>query len=302
MDDGAGGSVTRRLFLITPLVCTRPLAAAASVAIVYRSGGEAFDQAVSGLKNALSRSKVDCDFLDLASDPAPQIRERYRMLVALGGDALEAASSGRPGAAAIASMALRNDIERYAGRLNITRRVVLDLLAADFVAELSSLLPNRPRLGLIRNPTRPGGLDSGLQALARQGGVVLQVAECSRADDLLPGFLSLRDKVDLFVAVPDGTLYNSATVKPLIMASLENRVPVVGFSASFVRAGAALGIYPDFHDVGAQTGDVTAQALGGELVKDQSPRRLIVGLNPKVVRLFGLDVKKPRNAELIVLK
>lgn len=52
-------------------------------------------------------------------------------------------------------------------------------------------------------------------------------------------------KVDLIWTRADSSIYNRATVKSLLLASLRNGVPVFGFSSSFVKAGALLGLTAD---------------------------------------------------------
>ena len=51
--------------------------------------------------------------------------------------------------------------------------------------------------------------------------------------------------VDMIWTMADSSIYNRATVKSLLLASLRNGVPVFGFSHSFVKAGALLGLTAD---------------------------------------------------------
>ncbi len=53
------------------------------------------------------------------------------------------------------------------------------------------------------------------------------------------------EQVDLIWTVADSAVYNRSTVKALLLASLRNKTPVFGFSGSFVKAGALLGIEAD---------------------------------------------------------
>jgi putative ABC transport system substrate-binding protein len=128
-------------------------------------------------------------------------------------------------------------------------------------------------------------LDPSLLAAVKQQGFTLHAAECSRPEDLVKTFLSLNGKADFVIALP----YNNTTVRPLILASLESRLPIVGFSSSFVHAGAALGIYPDFRDIGSQTADAVQKLIAGRTgMADESPRKLQVAVNQRVLRLLGL--------------
>lgn len=57
------------------------------------------------------------------------------------------------------------------------------------------------------------------------------------------GIKSLIEKdVDLIWTTPDPAVYNSATVKALLMECLKQRIPLFGFSHSLVRAGSTFGI------------------------------------------------------------
>lgn len=108
--------------------------------------------------------------------------------------------------------------------------------------------------------------------------------------------------MDFVLCLPDSTLYNSTTAKPLILASLNNRVPIVGFSANFVRAGAAIGVYPDFRDVGVQTGEIAQRGLAGQAIAaDEGPRKVTVAVNQRVVRLLGLEYQ-PRHGEVVTFR
>lgn len=297
-----GANRTRRWFLAASAAAAASHGAeAGAVGVLYRSGPEPFEQALGGLRRSLTRNGTGIEVIDLKQGTPAWDRPGLKLIVAMGAEALERMAAARPGAVAVASMALRADMARHEAGLKLEARVVLDVPAGRLVNELRSLFPNKARFGVIRNPDRPGSLDTGL-AKVKPSGSSIQMVDCGRAEDLLAAFLSMRGKVDLVIAVPDGTLYNGATVKPLLMASLENRLPLVGFSASFVRAGAVAGVYPDFEEVGVQTGDVTRSVLSGAPGGEYEPQRLVVGVNLKVARLLGLEVGRPATAALVEFK
>jgi len=105
--------------------------------------------------------------------------------------------------------------------------------------------------------------------------------------------------VDFLIAVPDAELYNSATVQPLLLASLEQRLPIVGFSAAFVRAGALIGIYPNFRDLGRQTGGFIPKLWAGRNAPiEDGVRSTVLAINQRVIRLMGLE---PKTMEGVVI-
>jgi ABC-type uncharacterized transport system substrate-binding protein len=102
------------------------------------------------------------------------------------------------------------------------------------------------------------------------------------------------------ICLPDAALYNGATARPLIMASLEHRLPVVGFSPAFLRAGAAVAIYPDYRAIGLQTAELVRRCLeSGECASTETPRKTVVAVNTRVLRMLGIE---PAHTEGLVRK
>jgi putative ABC transport system substrate-binding protein len=272
----------------------------AAVIVVYVSGVDAYQEAVRGLREGFAKFVPSPTFIDLKAPNAEgELAEALgngpqHVVISVGTESLETAS--RKGAAVIVpTMILRSDRPRGSpGGANLQRPpgVYLDLPFASLLSELKTLLPGKIQCGLIRNSSRDEFEPSG-STRVKQLGFTLTAAECSRPEDLVKSFLSLKGKSDFVVVFPDSSLYNNTTVRPLIQASLESRLPIVGFSSSFVRAGAAVGIYPDFRDVGSQAADVVQRLIAGRTgMADESPRKLQVAVNQRVLRLLGLSCKE----------
>ena len=286
------------------------------VVVVFASGVEAYAEAVDGLRSGLGTLLQGAVFIDVkAPQSESAIAEAVRpgsqrLVITVGSEAFTALASRSTDAVLIPTMTLRSDGARATTTLQRAGAVHLDVPVTNLLAELKVMFPGRNRIALIRNPLHEG-IEPALAGWAKQQGFGLQTAECSRAEDLVRTFLSLKGKVDFVIVLPDSSLYNNTTVTPLIVASLENQLPIVAFSSSFVRAGAAVGIYPDFRDIGAQAASLalryssaSAAASGANQtpMSDESPRKLQVAVNQRVMRLLGLDYKQPRSGGLVVFK
>lgn len=273
---------------------TRP----AAVIVVFGSGVEAYLEAMTGLRAGLARLVPSPVFIDLKSHQAEVTLTgalatgQQRLVITVGAEALTTVVSRGGDAVIISTMIVRSDRTRgplAAPAMPRPLAVYLDVPLASLLSELRTLLPGKNRFGMIRNSSRDEP-DPSQPARAKQQGFTLHAVECSRPEDLVKSFLSLKGKTDFVVVLPDSSLYNNTTVRPLILASLESRLPIVGFSSSFVRAGAALGIYPDFQDVGSQTADIVQKLISGKTgMADEGPRKLQVAVNQRVVRLLGLQ-------------
>src|SRR5439155_12542951 len=114
-----------------------------------------------------------------------------------------------------------------------------------------------------------------LAALTLRLGYTLEIVECSGPRDVLAAFGTLRARVDFVWCLPDNALFPSAAIPPILLASIRNQLPVIGFSEGFVRAGAAVGFYPDYADIGAQTAETVKRYLSKQDVSGVEPPRKI---------------------------
>jgi len=98
---------------------------------------------------------------------------------------------------------------------------------------------------------------------------------------------------DLLLALPDKTIYNSNTVKNILLTSYRNRKPLIAFSANFVRAGALAAIYSDIDDLSN-----TAVAILQRYIKKPGkfkrsayyPENFKIRINEQVFNALNLDI------------
>jgi len=260
--------------------------AACDPVVVYRSGSDAYEEAAEGIREVLARSNCHPEFLDLADasseKPLAKAIAGHRALVTIGAGAWQKAAPGNP---AIAALVLRRDLPAGNG----TNAVFADVPLTTILENLRELFPHKARVAWVRRP-QSIAVDAATLNRARQLGWELIPVECAGPDKLMATFSSLKGRADLVVAEPDAELYNSATVKPLVLASLDQRLPIVGFSAGFVRAGALVGVYPDFRELGRQTGELILDLAAGRVTRGgENLRKVVVAINPRIVRLMGLE-------------
>lgn len=272
-------------------------------AVVFRSGSEAYDQAVAGTREALAAAPCLIRYIDLADSAgaaalAQTVAVSPKLVAAFGVGAVDRLFDIRAHPPLLPTLILRGDL-----KLDASQRagaIFADVPLVLIAGRLRAAFPGKSRLGLIRRASQIAP-DAAIVARLHQAGFDLLIVECPGAGNLLDAFQSLKGKVDFVIAQPDVELYNSATLKPLVMASLENRLPIVGFSAAFVRAGALAGVYPDFHELGKQTGELMIRILSGHPAHlDEEPRSVVISVNPRIARLIGIE---PRiNEGVVILK
>jgi len=263
--------------------------------VVCHCSVPAFAEAVEGVREALGRNPELIDLDKMRQNEIESIlrRDPDSVYVAIGQDALKRIALLKPEAPVIATMMLSSDDGSRA-----TLEIDLDVPPRLLVQNVHRLFPQTARIGLLASGTFDRG---SYVSAAKDLGLQFHIKEVSGPADLQKSLLSLKGKVDLVLTLPDDLLYNSVTVQALILASLEARIPVVGFSAAFVHAGAVAGVFADFKDAGRQAAE---NALRLDLNHPQhvtdSPRKVSVAINQKIAHLLGLEYE--RGADFMVLR
>jgi putative ABC transport system substrate-binding protein len=263
-------------------------------AIVYRSGSEAYQEAVAGIRETVGDAPCMLHYIDL-ENPADEkwLAEHasgLKLAAAVGIGVYQKITSTGSSAAVIPAIVLRADLKTESNRLGA---VYADVPLATQLENLKGLFPSRLRVALIHRAGHELP-DGAALARIRRLGYELRVVDCAGPEKLLAVFSALKGKTDFVLTEPDQDLYNSATIKPLVLASLSQALPILGFSATFVRAGALVGVYPDFRDLGRQTGTLVARLLESNNL-DRGPRtetevrEVVVTVNSRIARMLGLE-------------
>lgn len=101
----------------------------------------------------------------------------------------------------------------------------------------------------------------------------------------------VRKKVGIIWTMADSSIYNRGTVKALLLSSLRNQIPVFGFSGSFVKAGALLGLDAD----PSLQGQYAASLVRDALVQSKAQRQpalpgVTLAINLVVAERLGISL------------
>ena len=95
----------------------------------------------------------------------------------------------------------------------------------------------------------------------------------------------------VLLAVPDPSIYNSETLRTLLMATYRREQALVGYSATFVNAGALATTTSDPNQIAAQLKELLRDyAETGRLPGEQFPKYFSVLVNDSVARSLNLII------------
>ena len=88
-----------------------------------------------------------------------------------------------------------------------------------------------------------------LQQCAKKYNLETKIVDISTDGKLTDGIENALNHSDVLLALPDKNIYNSRTVKNILLTSYRHRKPVIAFSKNFVSAGALAAIYSNTQQI-----------------------------------------------------
>lgn len=293
--------VARTLSLLIGLVFAAGPALAESNRIVVLSGQDLkpYQEVITGFQQSLNKQGIglSVEIHAVQGNPA-MLQERIaevkrngaRLVVTLGGAATQATVREAGHLPILASMIVSAEDIRPAA--NATA-VLLDFSLETQLHWLHRLVPGATTVGLLFSPKDNQAKVNAAGPIAKGVGLTLvpQAVETARA---LPDALdTLSRTVDVMWGIADSVVMTPQTAEPILLSTFRNKVPLVGLSTSWVKAGALYALDRDYVDVGLQCGEVAGRILGGAAagtIPPATPRRVTYAVNLKTAGAMNIDV------------
>ncbi|MCP4407401.1 MAG: hypothetical protein GY807_06500 [Gammaproteobacteria bacterium] len=156
---------------------------------------------------------------------------------------------------------------------------------------LQRLVPGQKTVGVLYNPAQNQQKITAAQAAARKLGLKLLASEVNSPKELPSVLDALLRRVDILWGVADQLVLSPKTAKALLLASFKNRIPIIGPSSAWVKAGAMYSLDRDYSDMGMQTGEMIVKILRGKPINKippAVPRKVAYSLNLKTAKHMKL--------------
>jgi len=145
------------------------------------------------------------------------------------------------------------------------------------------------RVGLLYDPDlsarQVGRLAEALQRAGLQA-----LPEPVHSPTELPAALGrLSRKADVILGINDRTVFTPQTAKAILLYSFRARIPVIGLTDAWVKAGALYALEPDYEDLGRHCGLAALKMTGLPRELPQQPARLVLSINLRTARHMRID-------------
>ncbi len=186
-------------------------------------------------------------------------------------------------------------------RSGLQSAVFLDQPPARQMELVRLALPSLHSLGILLGAESKAHLPA-LERAARERGIQLLASQVV-GDGLFPALQGLLPQVDALLAAPDPHVFNGQTAANILAATYRRRLPLIGFSSAYTRAGALVSLHSTPAQVGERGGELLRQAYASPtLPPPQWPREFVVTVNADVARSLGLPLDQEQLAERLRLK
>ncbi len=179
----------------------------------------------------------------------------------------------------------------------------MEIPMATQFSKIREILPGAKRVGVLYDPAVSGHLVEAAKKVASSMNLELLTLPVSSEKDVVTRMEEVEGRVDILWSVADPTVFTPQGLRHILLSTLRSRIPFVGLSPSFVKAGALLALSCDYQDVGRQSGEVAVRILAGEVpsrIPTAVPREVSLSVNMNTARQIQVAISEEvaRRAEV----
>lgn len=184
-------------------------------------------------------------------------------------------------------------LQRSAGPREINRfsAIYMDQSGKRQIELIAAVLPEIKNVGLLYSANSEEL--AGLRKAIKDKGYALSERKLESAETLHRDLLSVLQRGDVLLAIPDAKIYTPSTMRNILLETYREKDPVVGFSPSFVKAGALCAVFSTPEQIAKQAAQLTKHYIeSGRLQAAQYPIEFELSVNLQVAHSLGIRVKE----------
>lgn len=265
-----------------------------TVAVLKSEGNFPVDDLLAGFKLEMKQNNVSVQLItieighDSDNISLQIVRTKPDLILCIGVKALERAAliSKIP---KFYAMVTSENSKPWSDRPDVFG-VTLDIAPLHQFRIMRLAMPTGKRIGVLFDPELNQKIMAEARIAAAASGFLLVEQPISTIREI-PLALQKLENVDMLWAIYDQTAYTPESTRYVLLQSLRKKIPLVGLSSHFAKAGALLAIYGDYSDMGQQLAlQAIALSKGLERLPQMSrPRKVRVAINEKVGRLMDVN-------------
>ena len=279
-----------------------PIFAVADVVVVLSNDSSSYREVVEGVKSAWVQSANSVPAFQVVPlsgsviNPELLTGKGVEAIIAVGVQAAQAVFAIDVRRPVLVTLIPKSSFDKLHLNKNNSpdiSAIFLDQPLERQVALFGITLPTRKRLGVVIGPESQDKLEL-LQMVAKNQKIQLVTEKIDSADELLPAIQRVLSDADALLALPDPLVFNKNNAQNILLTSYRYQDPVIGYSQSYVKAGALYAVYSMPAQIGRQAGELIQRLLAsksGVLPSPLYPKYFSVSVNTQVARSLGIQME-----------
>lgn len=280
------------------LLPSSAFSAAQKIAVLVSSSEPPFEETLAGFQEYLLKQGIRADYdvhrlsgrADDAAEAIQKIRKNPpRIILALGSLGTEAVTSTATAVPLVSCLVLRSNI--FNAVPNATG-VELEFPVQTQLTWLKKILPDAKKIGVIYNPKENKRYIEYAAKTAQSMDLQLHAIEARTPQEVPSALTHLRD-VDVIWGLPDALTLAPPMAKHMLLFAFRNKIPFVGPSETWVKAGALYSLTWDYRDLGSQCGAMAHRILQGESpseIPPAYPRKVLYSVNQNTAEQIKVSI------------
>ncbi|MDH5472796.1 MAG: hypothetical protein OEY61_08060 [Gammaproteobacteria bacterium] len=179
-----------------------------------------------------------------ANNHNESITDQYDLIVTIGSqlahEALQDTSSETP----VFSLLIPEQIATHINPGN-SRTWAAQVIDQPFKRQLQLikvLIGSNKKTGVILGPASSVHKRD-IERTSKETGIAVNYEIIETSDMIIPALKKALEENDIILSIPDPDVYNKNTIRGILLLTYRNKIPVIGYSKSYIKAGATAGIY-----------------------------------------------------------
>ncbi len=151
---------------------------------------------------------------------------------------------------------------------------------------IENLLPEVKTIGVLTSMYDPLRIDELKTSIMRRN-LNLVITENKKREELIDSLKHVLANCDLLLTLPDPEIYNPFTAKGILITSLRRGIPIIGYSKTYVDAGAVAAVYTKPGQIAQQAASMTnAFFLKNKLPEPNYPTQYAIAKNERILNML----------------
>ena len=214
------------------------------------------------------------------------------IIIGIGDAGIQSADKHYP---KIKKLFITSDPNKYRLNTNKNKNDAILYMAQPYCRQIRFIkLLNRhwKTIGLLNSQEKPIDTNT-IQQCVKKHDIETYIVNTTSNEYLKDNIKDVLNHSDILLALPDKHIYNSKTVKNILLTSYRHRKPVIAFSKNFVNAGALASVHSNTEQIAQSASKLVEQYFdtGSRFINSiNHPNAFDININRQVFRALDLSI------------